>query len=647
MKINDPSKAQYQGWKMHSFGRRRSARQRTSEVFLILAILLFIAALVAPGAWRMADAYSGYPPVAVDDFYTVLEDETLVVQHPGLFANDHDPEYDHFLAHYVLPSKHGTVNYIEPQQGAFSYTPNPNFNGTDTFTYRLSELGTGTPSNIAMVTITVIPVNDPPTAHDDQLRLLENSDWTNVHVLENDSSAPDTNEPFSVVALTQPTHGVAELNAGGVRYMPAAGYSGPDSFTYTVSDGNGGSDSATVDVTVAPPPAIAVRFSRADYNVTEGCVPATLTIVLDHEIASETVTVDYSITGGTASQKSDYTYAAGTLVPAIAMPEYPTTGRISFSKGDTNRQIQVLINEDGYAEGTETVTVALSNPVGVYLAEPSSAMLKIDDNDPVDSQTNPIDDPATFVCQHYHDFLHRQPDAAGLAFWTNEITMCGADVACVNEKRHNVSAAFFLAVEFQEAGYFVERLYEACLSRHPTYEEFLRDVQSLGSDVIVGVSGWQERVETNKQAFAEQFVQRAEYLRRYRVGITAEEYVNEIFEYAGTYDAWREAVDAYGSGDTRGRAAAMRKVMESESVFRRYFNGGFVLAEYFGYLRRDPSDAPDVNWSGYDFWLAKMDQYSEYYENVTDAVVAHDRIRRAQMIDAFINSREYRERFGR
>lgn len=167
MKINDFSKAQYQGLKMHSFARRRCGRQRTSEMFLILAMLFFLAALIAPGVWRRANASGGQPPVAGDDFYTVLEDQTLVVEHPGLFANDSDPEYDHFLAHYLLPAKYGTV-YIVANQGAFSYTPNKDFNGTDSFTYRLREIGTGRPSNIATVTITVIPVNDPPTAHDDR-----------------------------------------------------------------------------------------------------------------------------------------------------------------------------------------------------------------------------------------------------------------------------------------------------------------------------------------------------------------------------------------------------------------------------------------------------------------------------------------------
>src|SRR5215208_582202 len=73
---------------------------------------------------------------------------------------------------------------------------------------------------------------------------------------------------------------------------------------------------------------------------------------------------------------------------------------------------------------------------------------------------NPIDTVDFFVRQHYLDFLGREPDPAGLAFWTNEITSCG-DAGCVGAKRVNVSAAFFLSIEFQNTGYLVERMYKA------------------------------------------------------------------------------------------------------------------------------------------------------------------------------------------
>src|SRR4029453_18808224 len=74
---------------------------------------------------------------------------------------------------------------------------------------------------------------------------------------------------------------------------------------------------------------------------------------------------------------------------------------------------------------------------------------------------NRIDDPQFFVTQHYRDFLNREPDASGLAFWVNEITSCGTNAQCIQVKRVNVSAAFFLSIEFQETGYLVYRFYKA------------------------------------------------------------------------------------------------------------------------------------------------------------------------------------------
>src|SRR5205807_3766348 len=75
--------------------------------------------------------------------------------------------------------------------------------------------------------------------------------------------------------------------------------------------------------------------------------------------------------------------------------------------------------------------------------------------------TNPIDAPRFFVREHYYDFLNRLPDSSGLDFWTNEITSCGSDQVCILNKRINVSAAYFLSIEFQQTGYLVERMYKA------------------------------------------------------------------------------------------------------------------------------------------------------------------------------------------
>src|SRR5207248_2670834 len=103
----------------------------------------------------------------------------------------------------------------------------------------------------ATVNVTVTPVNDPPAANPDTLTLPEDSPPTVVDVLANDSSAPDVGEALTVTAVTQPAAGGSvTLSAGVVRFAPPPAYTGRDGFGYTVSDGNGGTATATVSVIV-------------------------------------------------------------------------------------------------------------------------------------------------------------------------------------------------------------------------------------------------------------------------------------------------------------------------------------------------------------------------------------------------------------
>ena len=95
----------------------------------------------------------------------------------------------------------------------------------------------------------------------------------------------------------------------------------------------------------------------------------------------------------------------------------------------------------------------------------NTATLTIVDNDTVQVTLNPVDTARFFVNQHYADFLNRAPDQAGLDFWTNQITSCGSNLSCLELRRINVSAAFFLSIEFQETGYLVYRTYKSCLPR--------------------------------------------------------------------------------------------------------------------------------------------------------------------------------------
>ena len=259
---------------------------------------------------------------------------------------------------------------------------------------------------------------------------------------------------------------------------------------------------------------------------------------------------------------------------------------------------------------------------------------------------NPIDCAEFFVRQQYRDFLNREPDASGLSFWTNEITLCGADQQCIEARRINVSAAFYLSIEFQQSGYMVYRLYKAAYGNLPgqpvpvRFSEFLPDDQAIGQGVVVNQSGWETVLENNKQAFGTGFVQRPRFTSAYPASISPEVFVDTLFANAGVTPASSDraaAVSEFGSASTTSdfaaRARALRRVAENSTLIQKEFNRAFVLMQYFGYLRRNPNDAPDTNFDGYNFWLNKLNQFDGNFVN-------------AEMVNAFITSSEYRQRFG-
>jgi hypothetical protein len=357
-------------------------------------------------------------------------------------------------------------------------------------------------------------------------------------------------------------------------------------------------------------------------------------------VNSGRVSVDITSNDGTAKQKGDYEYVIGRLV---------------FEAGETRKDVPVLINEDAYTEGPETFTLALSNPssASTTLGGASTTTVTIGD-DASEPATNPIDDSRTFVCTHYHDFLYRQSDQSGEDFWTQNIENCAAnDAQCRVEHRQDVSTAFFLSIEFQQTGYFVIRAHKAAFGSAkstPRYAVFLRDQRQISNGVIVGQPGFQQQLDANKQSYLEDFVTRTEFASQFPPSMTAAEYVDKLFSNAGATPSASErnaAISAYGSGDTATkRANALKSVADSDSVFNAQYNPSFVLMQYFGYLRRDPDAAPDGNFSGYDFWLNKMNSFSLPGENVRDETVALARVRRAEMVRAFIESLEYRGRFA-
>ncbi|NJO18473.1 MAG: tandem-95 repeat protein [Thioploca sp.] len=193
------------------------------------------------------------PPVANPDSYTVNEDETLTVPANGVLGNDTDPDGDTLSVagppHIITPPTHGTATLNA--DGSFSYEPNDNFCGEDSYTYKAfdSQLMSVNP---ATVTITVNCINDPPVANPDNYSTVEDQPLTvpAPGVLANDNDGGDGGL-LTIESYTQPNNGTVTLNPdGSFTYTPAANFSGTDSFTYTISDGQDTS-TATVTITVS------------------------------------------------------------------------------------------------------------------------------------------------------------------------------------------------------------------------------------------------------------------------------------------------------------------------------------------------------------------------------------------------------------
>lgn len=379
---------------------------------------------------------------------------------------------------------------------------------------------------------------------------------------------------------------------------------------------------------IPPPPqagSATLQFSATEYSVSEGQPHATLVVTRSGDTSGNS-SVDFVTVNGTASNRSDYVFHAGT---------------VDFSPGQTSASFNVLLIDDGYVEADEILSITLRNPSGATLGMQNTAALKILDNDTAPPLANPTDNARVFVNQHYLDFLNREPDTGGLDFWTNQITSCGNNIPCLELKRINVSAAFFLSIEFQQTGYFVYRTYKAAYGNIPgtpipiRLNDFLPDTQKIGEGIIVGVGDWQAQLERNKSAFVSEFVTRPRFLTAYPPALTAAQFVDKLNQNTGGVlsQSQRDQLVAELNSGARTRAQVLRAVAEDADLVQQELNKAFVLMQYFGYLRRNPDDEPDLDFSGYNFWLSKLNQFNG---NFIDA----------EMVKAFIISTEYRKRFA-
>jgi uncharacterized repeat protein (TIGR01451 family) len=444
--------------------------------------------------------------------------------------------------------------------------------------------------------------------------------------------------------------GVATFSTTGLSagvHTITAEYSGDVNFLASTGTLSGGQQVGSI-----------IRFSSANYNTTEGSGFTTITVQRIGDL-SQAVTVDYA----TPDDSSAMTIVPCATATGEASPRCDFTtalGTLRFAAGDgAAKTFIVLVNQDSFVEGPETLTLTLSNLTGgagftTPGATTSTATLSIAD-DTIESAGNPIDDTETFVRHHYHDFLNREADSTGLAFWVDNINKCndpsrrpaGLTVAqCIETFRVHTSAAFYLSIEFQQSGYFVYRISQAGFAEiaPPTvpvpirYAQFIRDAAEINRGVVVGQGAWEAQLNQNKQAYALAFVQRQEFLLRYPANTSATAFVNSLDQNAGNVliSSERSALISELSpnpADPALRASVLKKVADNAVMVQQHFNRAFVLMQYFGYLRRNPDAAQDTNFSGYNFWLNKLNSFN------SDFV-------KAEMVKAFINSDEYRHRFG-
>ncbi|HEY6119107.1 MAG TPA: DUF4214 domain-containing protein [Pyrinomonadaceae bacterium] len=238
--------------------------------------------------------------------------------------------------------------------------------------------------------------------------------------------------------------------------------------------------------------------------------------------------------------------------------------------------------------------------------------------------SNPLDSPEFFVRQQYLDFLGREPEQGGLDYWSGQLRACGSDLNCIDTRRIGVSAAFFGENEFQQSGSFIFRLYRAALGRDLNYQEFINDRQQVRAG---------PNLESSKQAYADTFVARPEFVERYQTNTTAGSFVDALLRTASISGAdlsseRNNLIARYNSGHSlnESRSLVIRELGDNAALSQAVYNRAFVLMEYFGYLGRNADQG------GYDFWLNVLNnQQPGNYRG---------------MVCAFLTSAEYQHRFS-
>ncbi|CAL66806.1 secreted protein containing hyalin domain [Christiangramia forsetii KT0803] len=293
-------------------------------------------------------------PVAVDDSANTDEDTAVEI---AVLNNDSDPDNDPLSVTETTTPENGTV--VINENGTITYTPNENYNGTDSFEYTITDGNDGFDS--ATVTITIGGVNDAPVAVDDSANTDEDT-AVEIAVLNNDSD-PD-NDPLSVTETTTPENGTVVINENGtITYTPNENYNGTDSFEYTITDGNDGFDSATVTITI-------------------GGVNDAPIAVDDSANTDEDTAVEIAVLNNDSDPDGDDLIVVSTTSPNNGIVTINENGTITYSPNDNfNGQdtFDYTIEDEEGLQDTATVTVTV-NPV-------NDAPIALDDTATTDQDT--------------------------------------------------------------------------------------------------------------------------------------------------------------------------------------------------------------------------------------------------------------------
>jgi hypothetical protein len=355
-----------------------------------------------------------------------------------------------------------------------------------------------------------------------------------------------------------------------------------------------------------------IEFSSSTYSVNEDELRVFVTVNRRGDL-SKVARVDY-----TTSDSSALNNCNQVTGNASSRCDYATTvGTILFAAGESSEAISIPIVNDVYIEGgSEVLTFTLSNVSNADLGTITTATVIILDADN-GLEPNPIDNNSFFIRQHYLDFLGREPEPAGLTGWQNVLNNCGTTVQPPCD-RVEVSAGFFRSPEFQDRGYFIYRFYSA-VGRIPLYEGFMPD--------FAKVSGFfsAQQLEENKVAFVNEFMMRSDFQTKYGSLPDPTAYVDALLQTIGLPN--HPIRQTWINGLTNGsmsRGQVLRSLVESTEVYQKYYNEAFVIMQYFGYLRR----SADIS---YLQWIQTMNSNGGDYR---------------VMINGFLNSLEYRQRFG-